>query len=70
MPYFFTAVCVHGDLRLVDGSNNANGRLEICFHHQWGSVCDDLFNNKAALVACRQLGFEDGGSKTITEHIN
>ena len=50
------AVCMTGELRLVDGATNNTGRLEVCYNGEWGTVCDDLFNDLAASVACRQLG--------------
>ena len=61
-----TAVCMTGELRLVDGATNATGRLEVCYHGEWGSVCDDLFNDRAAMVACRQLGFDSKSCMCIT----
>ena len=48
-----------GDLRLADGSEN-EGRLEILRNGQWGTVCDDLFDNRDADVACRQMGHYSG----------
>ena len=33
------------------------GRLEIFLRGEWGTVCDDLFGQIGADVACRQLGF-------------
>ncbi|XP_043217277.1 uncharacterized protein LOC122379288 [Amphibalanus amphitrite] len=45
-------------LRLVDGAAAGSGRLEAQYLGRWGSVCDDGFNNRAADVACRQLGFQ------------
>lgn len=47
----------------MDGETNNTGRLEICYDGEWGAVCDDLFNNRAAAVACRELGFEGRSCK-------
>jgi len=33
------------------------GRVEICIHNVWGSVCDDGWNRADANVACGQLGY-------------
>ncbi len=51
---------VDGDLRLADGASNLRGRLEVFNNGDWGTVCDDRFNNISAAVACRQLGHTSG----------
>ena len=53
-----------GDVRLVNTISNTNmsGRLEVYYLRQWGTVCDDHFNSKAAMVVCRQLGFNPLGA--------
>ena len=55
------ADCVDGDLRLVDGNDTNEGRLEICFNNAWGTICGDLLNQTEAAVACNQLGFSTEG---------
>ena len=51
-------------LRLVSNTNSSSsvvreGRLEVYYNGQWGSVCDHAFSDVAATVACRALGFTD-----------
>ena len=53
-------------MRLVGGSNPLEGRLEVCFYNQWGTMCSNgsMWTSNEAIVACRQLGYA-GGSKYI-----
>ncbi|XP_019499761.1 PREDICTED: galectin-3-binding protein [Hipposideros armiger] len=46
-----------GDMRLADGDAANQGRVEIFYGGQWGTVCDNLWDLTDASVVCRALGF-------------
>ena len=48
--------------KLVDGPNKFEGRLEvrnsIMLFYGWGTVCNNMFDEKTAHVICRGQKFE------------
>ena len=49
--------CVHGDVRLQDGTSNSNGRIEICQDRRWVRVCMDGWDVDRTRTVCNQLNF-------------
>ncbi|XP_006893631.1 PREDICTED: macrophage scavenger receptor types I and II [Elephantulus edwardii] len=44
-------------VRLVGGSGPHEGRVEIFYDGQWGTICDDHWELRGGLVVCRSLGY-------------
>lgn len=42
---------------MVNGTSRNEGRVEIKYHGTWGTICDDDFNDDAAKIVCRELGY-------------
>ena len=54
--------CQTGDIRLVGGTKDYEGRLEVCINQVWGTVCSRSWGSTDTKVACRQLGHQELGS--------
>ena len=51
----------YGDIRLVGGSYQWEGRVEIFISGTWGTITDSEWTNNDAQVVCRKLGhFKQG----------
>ncbi|XP_064596715.1 neurotrypsin-like [Liolophura sinensis] len=51
------------EIRLVNGDTNelhSNGRLEVFYNGEWGTVCDDMFTDLTAATLCGFLGYSRG----------
>ena len=51
------ACSTNGAVRLAteDGASSTEGRVEVCYNGEWGTVCHNNWGPPDAKVVCRQL---------------
>lgn len=47
--------CSSGSVRLAGSDSTNEGRLEVCINDQWGTVCDDSWDERGANLVCRMI---------------
>ena len=58
------ADCVDGELALVEGEAEWEGRLEICLGQRWGTVGSDGWTEVNSQVVCNAFGYDFTGMHT------
>ena len=57
--------CTTGAIRLGNGTNDYEGRVEICINNAWGTICNNRFSTSDTRVICRDLGYTFSDSYTL-----
>ena len=66
---------MRGDVRLENGANKFEGRVEVCGRRNdsnmiliWKTVCNAGWDVNEARVVCRQLGFSGNQNRMLIHH--
>ena len=56
------------EVRLIDGTSSAEGRVEVLHEGQWGTICDDEWDIDDATVVCIMLGYQQALDSPRSAH--
>ena len=55
--------CTDGDIKLLNGSTEYEGRVEICINKAWGTITYFYGTSNEAQTVCNQLGYTAPGTE-------
>ena len=60
-----------GEVQLVNGTIEQEGRVEICLNGVWGAICETGWSTSDAYVMCKGIGYSGQSmlAKTTPSHI-
>ena len=57
--------CTTGNIRLVNSYTSSygrsEGRVEVCYNNEWGTICDYDWGTYDVQTACYELGYSKTG---------
>ena len=57
----YAVYCVDGEVRLVEGETDWEGRVEMCVNGRWGTIGDSEWTLANSHVVCNSLGYDITG---------
>lgn len=55
--------CNDGEIRLMNGTIEQEGRPEICVNGVWSSICASQWSQTDGYTFCKQLGYNGPSNK-------